>query len=370
VQIATTATTLTVSPNPAIVQSPASFVVKVTGNGGVPAGSITFSADGASIGTAALDATGTATLAYSALSPGTHSITASYAGDANDSASASPAVSLVVITIPTATALGASSTDSGTSSQATLVATVVGATGPTPTGTVTFNNGTTQIGAATLNSSGVATLIPNLPTGTYNIVAVYSGDTLHSPSTSQPVAISGTPTGFNLTVNPSSVSMAAGQNATVAVTLSSIGGYADANIGFGCASLPAAVNCHFSSISVGLAANGAQTVQLTIDTNNPLSGGTTAMNAHPANRSASLAGLFLPFSLCFGWIFWRFRKLNPSALTAVLVLLLSSAAMLVNGCSGFSQATAAPGAYTIQVTATGTNSDVIHYANVALSITK
>jgi hypothetical protein len=57
-------------------------------------------------------------------------------------------------------------------------------------------------------------------------------------------------------------------------------------------------------------------------------------------------------------------------LTAVLVLLLSSAAMLVNGCSGFSQATAAPGAYTIQVTATGTNSDVIHYANVALSITK
>jgi len=370
VQIATTATTLTVSPNPAIVQSPASFVVKVTGNGGVPAGSVTFSADGASIGTAALDATGTATLAYSALSPGTHSITASYAGDANDSASASPAVSLVVITIPTATALGASSTDSGTSSQATLVATVVGATGPTPTGTVTFNNGTTQIGASTLNSSGVATLIPNLPTGTYNIVAVYSGDTLHSPSTSQPAAISGTPTGFNLTVNPSSVSMAGGQNATVAVTLSSIGGYADANIGFGCASLPAAVNCHFSSVSAGLAANGAQTVQLTIDTNNPLSGGTTAMNAHLANRSASLAGLFLPFSLCFGWIFWRFRKLNPSALTAVLVLLLSSAAMLVNGCSGFSQATAAPGAYTIQVTATGTNSDVIHYANVALSITK
>jgi hypothetical protein len=130
------------------------------------------------------------------------------------------------------------------------------------------------------------------------------------------------------------------------------------------------VNCHFSSVSVGLAANGAQTVQLTIDTNNPLSGGTTAMNAHPADRGASLAGLFLPFSLCFGWIFWRFRKQHRSVLTAVLVLLLSSAAMLVNGCSGFSQATAAPGAYTIQVTATGTNSDVIHYANVALNIAK
>ena len=370
VQIATTATALTVTPNPAIVQSPASFAAKVTGNGGVPSGSVTFSADGVSIGTAALDATGTATLAFSALSPGTHLIAASYAGDANDSASASTAVSLVVTTIPTATALGASSTGSGASAQATLVATVVGSMGPTPTGTITFNNGTTQIGVAALNSSGIATLVPNLPTGTYNIVAVYSGDTLHSPSTSQPVAISGTPTGFNLTVNPPSVSMKTGQNATIAVTLSSVGGYSDANIGFGCASLPAVVNCHFSSVSVGLAANGAQTVQLTIDTNNPLSGGTTAMNAHPADRGASLAGLFLPFSLCFGWIFWRFRKQHRSVLTAVLVLLLSSAAMLVNGCSGFSQATAAPGAYTIQVTATGTNSDVIHYANVALNIAK
>jgi len=370
VQIATTSTTVTVTPSPAIVDSPASFVAKVTSNGGIPTGNITFSADGVSIGTAALDATGTATLAYSALPPGTHSITASYAGDANDSPSTSAAINLVVTTIPTATALGASSTGSGASAQVTLVATVVGSMGPTPTGTVTFNNGTTQIGTATLNSSGVATLIPNLPTGTYNIVAVYSGDTLHSPSTSQPASISGTPTGFNLTVNPSTVSMATGQNATVAVTVSSIGGYSDANIGFGCASLPAAVNCHFSSVSVGLTANNAQTVQLTIDTNNPLSGGTTAMNGRPENRGASLAGIFLPFSLCFGWIFWRLRKRQPALFTTVLVLLLAPATMLVNGCSGFSQATAAPGAYTIQVTATGTNSDVIHYANVTLNITK
>ena len=375
VQIATTATTVTASPSPAIVDSTVSFVAKVTGNGGMPTGSVTFSADGASMGTATLDANGSATLAYSALAPGTHSITASYAGDANDSPSVSATISLLVATIPTATALGASSTG-GASSQVTLVAAVVGATGPTPTGTVTFMNGTTQIGSATLDSSGVATLIPNLATGTYTIVAVYSGDTLHSPSTSEPVTVSGTPAGFNLTVNPPSVSMAAGQNATVVVTLTSISGFADANIGMGCASLPAAVTCHYSSISVGLPANGNQTVQLTIDTNNPLSGGASAMNAHPGNRGASLAGLSilpvlsLPLSVFFGWIFWRFRKRHGAVFTTALVLLLSSAAMLVNGCSGFSQATAAPGTYVIQVTATGTNSNVIHYQNVTLNITK
>jgi hypothetical protein len=44
--------------------------------------------------------------------------------------------------------------------------------------------------------------------------------------------------------------------------------------------------------------------------------------------------------------------------------------MLVNGCSGFTQSTAAPGTYVIQITATGVNSDVIHYQNVTLTITK
>jgi len=44
--------------------------------------------------------------------------------------------------------------------------------------------------------------------------------------------------------------------------------------------------------------------------------------------------------------------------------------MVASGCSGFSQATATPGTYVIQVTATGTNSDVIHYQNLTLNITK
>jgi hypothetical protein len=330
------------------------------------------------MGTATLDSTGAATLSYAALAPGTHSITASYTGDANDSTSASPAISLVVTTIPTATALGASST-AGASAQVTLVAAVVGTAGPTPTGTVTFSDGATAIGSATLNSSGVATLIPNLAAGAYTIVAVYSGDSIHSPSTSQPATVSGTPAGFNLTVSPSAVSMTTGQNATVAVTITSLSGFADANIGLGCASLPAAVTCHFSSVSVGLAANGSQTVQLTIDTNNPLSGGTSAMNARPGNGRANLAGfsfspilsiLSLASCVCFGWILRRFRKRHRAVFTAALVVLLSSAAMVASGCSGFSQATATPGAYVIQITATGTNSDVIHYQNLTLNITK
>jgi hypothetical protein len=257
-----------------------------------------------------------------------------------------------------------------------LVATVIGSSGPTPTGVVTFNSvsgsASAVIGTATLNSSGVATLNPNLATGSYTIVAAYGGDTLHAPSKSLPATVNGTPTSFNIAVNPSAITLATSQNATATITFTSISGFAD-TLGLGCASLPSAVTCHFSSPSVVLAAGGTQTAQVTIDTNNPLSGGTTAMNTHGVNRGAYLAGLSilsLPITAFFGLILWRFRKRHGPVFSVTMLLLLSGAAMLVNGCSGFTQSTAAPGTYTIQITATGVNSDVIHYQNVTLTITK
>jgi len=369
VQLATTSTVVTSTPSPSLVQTPVTFTAKVTGNGGIPTGPVTFLADGTAMGPAVnLNATGTATFTYSALTAGSHSISASYAGDVNDSPSISAAITQVVGTIPTVTYLGVSTT-TGTNPQAILVATVLGSTGPTPTGTVTFNNGSTAMGTAPLDSSGVATLTPNLPPGTFTIVAVYSGDALHGPSTSQPVSVSNPATGFTLTVTPGSVTTATTQNATVTVTLTSSNGFAD-TIGLGCASLPAAVNCHFSNVSVNLAANAIQTLQLTIDTNNPLSGGASAKTSHTGDGGAYLAGVFLPFSALFGWVFWRFRKRHTAFLTMALVLLLSGAAMLATGCGGFTQSSAVPGTYVIQVTGAGANSDIIRYQNVTLTITQ
>ncbi len=375
VQIATTSTAVTASPSPAAVDSPITFTARVAGNGGLPTGSVTFFVDGASIATATLDATGTATISSSNLSAGTHSITASYSGDVDDMPSSSPAISILVTTIPTATALGATSTP-GPNSQVVLVATVIGTFGPTPTGTITFSSVSgsvsTVIGTATLDSSGLATLNPNLTAGTFTIVAAYGGDALHAPSTSLPVSVLGTPSSFTIAVNPPAITVAVSQNATALLTFTSIGGFAD-TLGLGCASLPSVVTCHFSSPSVVLAANGTQTAQVTIDTNNPLSGGTVAMNSRGRNRGANLAGLSilsLPISAFFGLILWRFRKRHGPAFTAAILLLLSSAAMLLNGCSGFTEATAVPGTYVIQITATGVSSDVIHYQNVTLTITQ
>ena len=138
----------------------------------------------------------------------------------------------------------------------------------------------------------------------------------------------------------------------------------------GCGSLPAGVTCHFEKPSITLTANGVTNVQLMIDTNNPLGGGSTAMNGHPGGSGLQLAGLLLPLSGLFGLIFWRWRRRNGAIWTAALLLVLGAATMLATGCSGFSQSSAAPGAYVIQVTGVGVKSNISHYQNVTLNITR
>ncbi len=369
VSLATTATAITVAPDPALVGAAVTITAKVTGNGGTPTGTVNFIANGNTLASAVLTA-GTASFTTSTLAPGTYSITASYQGDPADSPSTSTAISETVGLIPTTTSLG-SSTTTGTTPQVILVSTVLNsATGVAPTGTVTFMSGTTTLGSATLDASGVATLTPNLTGGVnYNIIANYSGDADHLPSSSPAVAVSGTPTQFTLGVTPASVTMATSQNAMVTVNLISNGSFTDM-IGLGCASLPAGVFCHFSSPSAKLAPGGSASVQLTIDTNNPLGGGSSAMNRPAGGSKVSLASLFLPLSVLFGFVFWRLRKRSAGMFTTVMILVLSGAALLATGCSSYSVNTATPGNYVIQVTGTGATTDVQQYQNVSLTITK
>jgi hypothetical protein len=78
---ATTTLTLSSSPNPSTVGQLVTFTAKVTGNS--PTGTVTFLDGTTQIGTATLSA-GIATFAIASLSAGSHSITASYPGDANN----------------------------------------------------------------------------------------------------------------------------------------------------------------------------------------------------------------------------------------------------------------------------------------------
>lgn len=59
-----------------------------------------------------------------------------------------------------------------------------------PTGTVSFENGTSSLGTAPLSSSGVATLpLSSLAAGTYSVTASYSGDSSFAAGVSSPVSL-------------------------------------------------------------------------------------------------------------------------------------------------------------------------------------
>jgi len=84
----------------------------------------------------------------------------------------------------TTTTISASPNPSAYHQTVTLKAVVKGSFGPTPTGTVTFKNGTAVLGSAAL-SGGVATLATTaLSAGTHSITAVYGGSGGNFASTS------------------------------------------------------------------------------------------------------------------------------------------------------------------------------------------
>jgi hypothetical protein len=91
----------------------------------------------------------------------------------------------------TKTSLSASSAQVTLGQAVTFTATVAPLSGSgTPTGSVTFSDGATQIGTGALNSSGVATLsTSSLGVGSHSVTAVYSGDTNFSASTSSAASV-------------------------------------------------------------------------------------------------------------------------------------------------------------------------------------
>jgi hypothetical protein len=181
----TTAVASSVNPSALGQSVTLTATVNATSPGsGTPTGTLTFKDGGAPLGTAILN-NGTATLTTSALALGTNTISAAYAGDGNFNGSTSTSLTQTV-NRATTTALKTSGSSSVFGQSVTFTATVsgVGQGSGTPSGTVTFLDGSTTLGTATL-ATGVATFkTSNLAVGPHAITAVYGGSTGYNGSTS------------------------------------------------------------------------------------------------------------------------------------------------------------------------------------------
>ena len=144
--------------------------------------------DGATIiGTSSL-ANGLALFSISTLSPGSHTITVSYSGDADFSPSTSfPYVQVVEegIIIPTIDLT--SSLNPAQFGFPVTFSAEVSSPQDLPTGTVTFFDGSVALGTALLNNGLAQLTVSNLAIGSHSIIAVYNGDSRFGPSFSFPL---------------------------------------------------------------------------------------------------------------------------------------------------------------------------------------
>ncbi|OLE78178.1 MAG: hypothetical protein AUG06_11440 [Actinobacteria bacterium 13_1_20CM_2_65_11] len=222
---ADTTTTLASSVNPTRFGQSTTFTatVSVVAPGTIavasPTGMVTFYDGSTSIGSGTLSTSGgvtTASVSTNGLGVGSHSITAGYAGDGNFNISSSAVVTQSVLTADTTTALKSSANPSYWSAPVTFTATVgVVAPGTTavasPTGMVTFFDGTTSIGSGTLSTAGGVTTASfstsSLVLGPHPITATYPADGNFNSSTtsalSQSVVV--VPVTVNVTPSPTSL---------------------------------------------------------------------------------------------------------------------------------------------------------------------
>jgi hypothetical protein len=188
---ANTATALVASLSTSVFGQSVTFTatVSVSAPGaGNPTGSVAFKDGAATLGTVTLSG-GAAVFTTSGLAAGAHTITAQYNGNSNFNGSTSPAAAVTVNKANTTASLASSRPGTVLSETVTFTATVL-AVAPgagTVTGTVTFKDGSTPLGAVSL-SGGKAVLTTSFSVlGTHTITAEYAGNSNFNVQTSSPL---------------------------------------------------------------------------------------------------------------------------------------------------------------------------------------
>jgi hypothetical protein len=206
---AQTTTTLGASASASSYGQSVTFTATVTSGLGTPAGSVSFFDGLTQIGSGTLNGAGQAAVTLSTLGVGSHSVTASYAGNSQYIASASSAVALTVSKTTTTTTIASAPNPSLVGQNVTFTATVVSGTGAIPVGTVTFKRGPTTLVTGTIDGTGHATFNTTaLPSGPNSVNAIYGGSTSFVGSASTNVS-------QKVNLNASTTTLVSSPNASV-----------------------------------------------------------------------------------------------------------------------------------------------------------
>jgi uncharacterized protein (TIGR03118 family) len=346
-------------PNP-IINVNATLTANVAagpGNAGSPTGTVTF-LDGSTALKPVPLVNGSASLNTFFTTAGVHAITAEYSGDRTflPSQEETP---MHVTGFATTSSLAAPA-DAVPGSTIVISVTVQSAEG-VPTGQVAFLDGGTNLGTATLNSTGSGVLrIDTLTAGTHSLTATYAGDGNFEGSTSAAVTIDIDNVDFSVKAAPSSGSVIAGQSTQFVLTVTPTGGFAG-NVAFSCGPI-AGVTCSFNPATV-TPAGGPVNTALTVT----VSPGAAQLGT-PMPGQMGPFGLLLAIAL-FGLMMWRVRNLPsarfaPVAATAALIFTL---ALAIGGCGGYGNSTPA-NRRTVTVNVSAQSGALSHSTTVTVAV--
>jgi hypothetical protein len=205
-------------------QSVTLTAIVTSSTGRVPTGTVTFVASNIPLCSGTLDSEGKVSCATSSLAVGPDSITATYSGDSNDTASNSTPVLIAVQQAPTRTVLSSSQNPLLTLAPVIISAIVTNGSTQSSTGLVTFTQDSTVIGVGALDANGSASIsIPSLTVGTHTFLAAYAGDGSDVASSAAPFTqtVHLRPTTDVLTTSATSIS--GGQQVTLIAVVQGAG---------------------------------------------------------------------------------------------------------------------------------------------------
>ena len=185
-----TTTTIVASANPVGFGQPVTLTATVKTKSGALTGTVVFMDGNTPLGTGTPTGGGKYNFTTSALSVGTHAITATYVGDSVHDTSTSAKLAETIKHAATVS-LGSSSNPSTAGKLVTFTATVSGGSGM-PSGSLAFKNGTRTLGTVKLRNGLAIFKTSTLALGGHTITAIYSGNRTYAP----------TSTTITQTVNP------------------------------------------------------------------------------------------------------------------------------------------------------------------------
>lgn len=302
------------------------------------------------------------------LSPGTYTIQISYAGDGNYQSASTISISLTIgLYAAPAITLASSLNPALVTASITFTATVSSSAGA-PTGTISFLDGSTLLGATAIANGQVVYTTSSLAAGVHSITASYSGDSSFSAGTSaalselvQDFTVS-TPT--SPTTNAPTATVNPGGTATYSLNIGpSVGTVFPAPVTLSLTGLPPGATGALSPTTLP-AGSSLSSVTLTIQLPQQASRANHAPSFLRVVSPIALGLLLLPFAKN-----WRRAGKKMRGILAMLLLLVGSAATCIGlaGCtSGNGFFAQAPTKYTITILVTCEN--VSHATYVTLNV--